>query len=95
MIFELNLQLIDRDNDAHWPHYSPFGRRRGTVFRVGPPQASPLLSLTAGLRAQPNNDPDFGGEDCTIKRNGGIAWNDVPCDYTYPCYCQDVKGGGY
>ena len=44
---------------------------------------------------EPNNDPDFGGEDCTIKRNAGTVWNDVPCDFTYPCYCQDVKGGGY
>ena len=43
---------------------------------------------------EPNNDPDFGGEDCTIKRNAGTVWNDVPCDFTYPCYCQDVKGGG-
>ena len=27
--------------------------------------------------------------------NDGTTWNDVPCDFTYPCYCQDVKGGGY
>ena len=40
-------------------------------------------------------DPNFGGEDCTIKWNDGTVWNDVPCDFTYPCYCQDVKGGGY
>ena len=44
---------------------------------------------------EPNNDPDFGGEDCTVKRNAGTVWNDVPCDFTYPCYCQAVKGGGY
>ena len=44
---------------------------------------------------EPNNDPNFGGEDCTIKWNDGTTWNDVPCDFTYPCYCQDVKGGGY
>ena len=37
---------------------------------------------------EPNNDPDFGGEDCTIKWNDGTVWNDVPCDFTYPCYCQ-------
>ena len=43
---------------------------------------------------EPNNDPDFGGEDCTVKRYAGTVWNDVPCDVTYPCYCQDVKGGG-
>ena len=39
-------------------------------------------------------NPNFGGEDCTIKWNDGTVWNDVPCDYTYPCYCQAVKGGG-
>ena len=49
-----------------------------------------ILSLN-----EPNNDPNFGGEDCTIKWNDGTTWNDVPCDFTYPCYCQDVKGGGY
>ena len=28
------------------------------------------------------------------KWNDGTVWNDVPCDFTYPCYCQAVKGGG-
>ena len=53
-----------------------------------------ICCLTVGYE-EPNNDPNFGGEDCTIKWNDGTTWNDVPCDFTYPCYCQDVKGGGY
>ena len=58
----------------------PFaGKKTGLAFRV----------------QEPNNDPNFGGEDCTIKWNDGTTWNDVPCDFNYPCYCQDVKGGGY
>ena len=56
---------------------------------------SSYTNWDAGPPQEPNNDPNFGGEDCTIKWNDGTTWNDVPCDFTYPCYCQDVKGGGY
>ena len=56
---------------------------------------SSYTNWDAGPPQEPNNDPNFGGEDCTIKWSGGTVWNDVPCDFTYPCYCQDVKGGGY
>ena len=80
-------ELFGKRDDGidHWPDRSPLGRRRRgsyTNWDAGPPQ-------------EPNNDPNFGGEDCTIKWNDGTVWNDVPCDFTYPCYCQAVKGSGY
>ena len=53
------------------------------------------MPCITGPPQEPNDDPNFGGEDCTIKWNDGTVWNDVPCDFTYPCYCQAVKGGGY
>ena len=56
---------------------------------------SSYTNWDAGPPQEPNNDPNYRGEDCTIKWNDGTVWNDVPCDFTYPCYCQDVKGGGY
>ena len=55
---------------------------------------SSYTNWDAGPPQEPNNDPNYRGEDCTIKWNDGTVWNDVPCDFTYPCYCQDVKGGG-
>ena len=85
--------MTDRSADSEnheiiCPQHHNFAGARGrrdrsyTNWDAGPPQ-------------EPNNDPNFGGEDCTIKWNDGTTWNDVPCDFTYPCYCQDVKGGGY
>ena len=93
-------ELFGKRDDGidHWPDRSPLGRRR-RGSGAGPPQAPSLFPLNtdrdAGPPQEPNNDPNFGGEDCTIKWNDGTTWNDVPCDFTYPCYCQDVKGGGY
>ena len=55
---------------------------------------SSYTNWDAGPPQEPNNDPNYRGEDCTIKWNDGTVWNDVPCDFTYPCYCQAVKGGG-
>ena len=85
----------------------PFaGKKTGLAFRVHDKEeegkfvwedgcTSSYTNWDAGPPQEPNNDPNFGGEDCTIKWNDGTTWNDVPCDFTYPCYCQDVKGGGY
>ena len=55
---------------------------------------SSYTNWDAGPPQEPNDDPNYRGEDCTIKWNDGTVWNDVPCDFTYPCYCQAVKGGG-
>ena len=78
------------------------GHRKLPLSSLSQPAYEPTKQPTSGGKCrdagppqEPNNDPNFGGEDCTIKWNDGTTWNDVPCDFTYPCYCQDVKGGGY
>ena len=83
---------------------TPFaGKKTGLAFRVQEEEGkfvwedgctSSYTNWDAGPPQEPNNDPNYRGEDCTIKWNDGTVWNDVPCDFTYPCYCQAVKGGG-
>ena len=81
---------IERDYSG-WIAYNDKEEEGKFVWEDG--CTSSYTNWDAGPPQEPNNDPNYRGEDCTIKWNDGTVWNDVPCDFTYPCYCQAVKGG--